>query len=265
MTNFQTTNAVILSYLPFAGGKFLSNCLALSKHACPQDLSAAEYLLRSPDDYDFRLKTVLRSLPPKDQLTLWKNFEFGDHNLFGRAVDSWWNGYPKESNDITQQLSHSGMKFFVVNHSMDAGNLLKVWKQATIIRLINFRKFQDLSISIKNQSVPQDRSSISGNYCQEKYELLRGPDWPDWWDFEHHGYDASKIDDLDIAVQQEISTFYRLHYMKNQVLLFDVDRCYLDQEQFMPAVKELYQQLEFTDFRPELVESFYKKYIELHI
>lgn len=265
MTDFQTTNAVILSYLPFAGGKFLSNCLALSKHACPQDLSAAEYLLESPDDYDFRLKTVLRSLPPRDQLKLWKNFEFGDRNLFGQAVDHWCRGQSHESNEITQRLSRSGMKFFLVNHSMDASDLLKVWTQATIIRFINFRKFQDLSISIKNQTIPQDRFSISGNYCQEKYELLRGPDWPDWQSFEQHGYDAKQLTSLDIAVQQEISTFYRLHHMKNQVLLFNVDQCYLNQDQFMPAVKELYQQLKFTDFQPELVEFFYNKYMALHI
>lgn len=56
MDVFNTKNAVIMAFLPFAGGKFLGNCLSLSKDFCLQDPLAAEYLLQNPTDYDYRLE-----------------------------------------------------------------------------------------------------------------------------------------------------------------------------------------------------------------
>jgi hypothetical protein len=52
--NYQSTNPIIMSFPSFTGGKFISNCLSLSKYACPQDPEAAEYLLKNQNDYDYR-------------------------------------------------------------------------------------------------------------------------------------------------------------------------------------------------------------------
>lgn len=265
MKIFQTDNVVILSFLPFAGGKFLSNCLSLSKHACPQDPVAANHLLSYPEDYDFRLQTVLRTLPPMDQLKDWRNFEFGDYQLFGHGVDAWRTGIPQTPNDITQRLCQSKMKFFMINHTMNPHGLLSVWPNSTILRLINFRQFQALSIARKSSTIPEDISAVNGNYCAEKYELLRGNDWPSWQEFESKGYDITKFTGLDTAIIEEISTFYHLNQVENQVLLFDVDRCYFDQSQFIAAMQDLYNALKLSDFQLDLIELFYKKYMALHI
>ena len=82
---FSSKIAVIMSFLPFAGGRFLGNCLSLSKDFCPQNSIAAEYLLKKPTDYDYRLVTVLKTLPPPDQMHLWQYFENKDQHLYGRG------------------------------------------------------------------------------------------------------------------------------------------------------------------------------------
>lgn len=52
-------NFIICSFLRFAGGKFIGNCLALSNHFCPRDAKCAEYLISCPDDYNFRLTDLI--------------------------------------------------------------------------------------------------------------------------------------------------------------------------------------------------------------
>jgi hypothetical protein len=43
--NYNSYNPIIIQFPRFAGGKFISNCLALSKHAVPQHSTMAKYLL----------------------------------------------------------------------------------------------------------------------------------------------------------------------------------------------------------------------------
>ena len=264
MKSFDTKNVVILSYPPFAGGKFLGNCVALSKGACPQDPQAAEYLLTNAEDYDYRLQCVLKTLPPSNQLTRWKHFEFGDRQLYGDVIDHWWNGTPATPNRLTDRLASSTMKFFMVNHSMDPTNLAQVWPNAVVVRLVNFCRFQTLAADKKHAGGIHDMTTINGNFCQEKYDQLSGPDWPSWQEFEDHGYDVRQLSGVDPTILQEIGTFYPLHQVKNKVILFDVDSSYLDHNKFMSAIGSLYQELDLDDFQPDLVQAFYDRYMELH-
>lgn len=264
MKIFETDKVVILSYPPFAGGKFLSNCIALSKGACPQNPQAAEYLLINAEDYDYRHTCVLKTLPPKNQLIQWKHFEFGDRQLYGDVMDHWWNGISAAPNHLTERLARSTMRFFMVDHSMDPKNLVQVWPNAVVVRLVNFCRFQTLAVTKKHAGGISDMTTINGNFCQEKYDLLRGMDWPSWREFECHGYDVRRLCGLDPAIVQEIGTFYPLHHVKNKVILFDVDSSYLDRNRFMSAVATLYQDLDLDDFQPDLVGVFYDRYMELH-
>jgi len=275
MNFFQSKNAVIVSFMRFAGGKFLMNCLALSRHACPMEPSAAAYLLKHPDDYDYRLQTVLKSLPPKNQMQKWLDFEFGDGATYGRAQKSWNEGQEGVLNDLTKKLCCSNMKFFLTDHSMEPLNLCQVWKQATVIMLINSRRFQAIAALKKNQrdwrpehirrgGLAAELLGLNGNYCEEKFDVLRGPDWPTWQEFEKTGYDAKSLHHIDPKVRAEIGDFYRRHLVQNQVLLFDVET-YFASDKFVNAIKELYQNLNFTDFQEDLVRFFHKKYLDLHL
>lgn len=261
---FDSTNAVILSFPPFSGGKFLINCLSLSKDVCPQDSSAAEYLLNEPDDYEYRSKTILQTLPPKNKMKNWRDFELGDGALYGDKSLAWRSGIPQDPGTLVKKICESGMKFFICEHSMEPISLLVVWKNATVIRLINSRRFQDLCLTKKTHSFPEDRTQINGNYCIEKYESCRGPDWPDWKEFESYGYDINNFSSVDSKIGNEIGRFYRLHSIKNQVLCFDVDKNYFDVDKFLKSIQYLYEQLGLTDFSAQRVEFFYKKYMSLH-
>lgn len=265
MNVFQAGNAVIVSYTAFSGGKFLGNCLALSQYACPQEPSAARYLLRKPDDYDFRLETVLKTLPPSEKMLDWRRYEFGDLQLYGPAWEAWRTGLPKPPNRLTQDICHSGMRFFFTDHSFQPINLCGVWSNATILRMINSRKFQKLALQKKNPHEISDITEIAGNYCEEKYNFLRGDSWPEWQAFEQAGYDSGRVANLDLNVVNEINKFYPMHVIKNPVILFDVDSNYYNRDRFMSSMADLYQLLGLLDYQPTLVSKFYDSYMALHI
>jgi hypothetical protein len=46
---------------------------------------------------------------------------------------------------------------------------------------------------------------------------------------------------------------------------FDIDSTIYNQEKFITQVGQLYDYLEFDDFRPELITDYYQQYIQLHI
>ena len=84
MINFNSSNPIIIQFPRFAGGKFISNCLSLSKHAVPQDKTLAEYLLLRPDDYQFRFDNLINTLPPPHDMINWITYyELGDTQFFG--------------------------------------------------------------------------------------------------------------------------------------------------------------------------------------
>ena len=247
------------------GGKFLINCLCLSKHACPQDQTAAMYLLSHPQDYEYRLAAVIKTLPDKSSMRQWRRFEFGDTQLFGpehlERVGSRIQNFVL--NDVTKILCLSQLKFFICDHSMYPTDLLQIWPKATHIKLINGEKFQSVALELKHCNIP-DRSLVNGNYCREKFSLLKGDDWPEWEVFMKSGYDVSKLDHIDAIVSEEIEQFYPLINATNPVLLFDVDQCYFDKTVFLKSIHKLYCDLGFDDFQSDLVEFFYQKYISLH-
>ena len=93
MINFNSDNPIIIQFPRFAGGKFISNCLSLSKHAVPQDKKLAEYLLLHPDDYQFRFDNLVKTLPPPHDMINWiAQYELGDNQLFGSTHLDWRNG-----------------------------------------------------------------------------------------------------------------------------------------------------------------------------
>lgn len=241
------------------------NTLALSRYAVPQHPEAARYLLQHPDDYEYRLSAVLRTLPPPDKITDWRNFEFGDTAMYGDSFGYWKKGLDGKYNDLVLDLCSNNLVFFITDHSMEPINIAKIWPDSMIIRLINARQFQDLSRSLKNPGENVPTTSYCGNYAREKFDLLSGPDWPTWQEFDRVGYDTRLLLDLDPAVKEDIDSFYRLHLLKNKVTLFDVDNSYFFADRFLSAVKKLYDNLGFDDFQEDLVAYWQQKYMSLHV
>jgi hypothetical protein len=260
MVNFNTSNPIIIHFPPFAGGKFISNCLSLSKHAVPQNRQAAEYLLNNPNDYAFRLDTALKSLPPKGDMINWiASYEYGDTDLYGSIHKSWRTEKLStvSVNAITEKLSNSNLKFFICSHEgpCQVLNLLKVWPNATVIILKNCRKFIDIASQLKTSDL-QPIESYAGNYCKEKYNVLKGQDWPTWEQFEKNNY----LTDIS-----EMQQFYQWHLVKNNKIIVDIDSTIFNKELFILEMKKLYAQLGFDDFDSEAIVKFWERYIALHI
>jgi hypothetical protein len=144
-----------------------------------------------------------------------------------------------------------------------------VWPNAKVIMLMNFEKF--LLLSALKKSTWDNINSISehcGNFCKEKYDLLRGNKWPKWEIFQENNYNivklASKIF-IDDDVIKEIQLFYPYCSMPTDIFNIDVDGTYFDKEKFFEQMKDLYRWMGYDDFNSTLLEKYWTPYINLHI
>ena len=246
--NDNSYNPVIIQFPRFAGGKFISNCLALSKYAVPQDAVIADYLVNNPEDYNYRFTQVTKTLP--DTVAEMKNwiskYEFGD----------------RQQSPALAQLSNSNLNFFFTAHQpYNTAELLTLWKNAKVLVLTNFRQFSNISCKLKNNG--ETIESACGNYCVEKYNLLKGPDWPSWEDFNTAKFDINNISNLPISIRNEILEFYIAS--NTDTIGFDIDHSIFEKSKFLSSIETLYYQLKYDDFNSKLVGDFWQQYINLHI
>lgn len=263
----MNNNFIIFSFPSFAGGKFIGNCLALSKHCCPQDAASAEYLISHPDDYQFRLDKVMSTLPPdRIQMIDWiSRFEFGDKNLYGITHDSWTKGINATLTPLVNTLISCGFKLFLTAHGGDTTvrNLLNVFPDSTILKLINHVNFSKISKKLKsNDNLSPDEHA--GNYCKSKYLELAGESWPSWEEFESVGYDIQKLPKYN-TVQDEILSFYNWKDINKNTILFNIDDVIFNRTKFLKAMEKLYEKLELDDYNPVIIEQFWQEYMLLHV
>jgi hypothetical protein len=268
--NFQSYNPVIIQFPAFAGGKFISNCLALSNGAVPQDSKLVEYLLNYPDDYQYRFNMVINTLPStqKNMLNWISNYELGDTQLFGPGHLEWKNGNINKQNinKITKKLSNSNLKFFIVSHSgpEEVRNILKIWPNATVLMLINYVKFGTIAHRLKH-NIGKYNEQYTGNYCKSMYSQLAGPDWPLWEEFESCGFNIKKLNNCPEHIQTEMSQYYQWHTVPTDPFLIDIDRHIFNKLQFLKLIHRVYQALELKDFNANMVGKFWQQYMNLHI
>lgn len=275
--DFQTDKAIIMYYPSFAGGKFIGNCLSLSRHAVPQCREVANYLMENPMDYNYRLRAVLSTLPPKNEMQNWRQtWEFGDTEFyqgdFLNQVINWKQG--KTTNPSTDillsKLIEKNMHFFITAHggsTVLVKPLVELWQNAKIVALINYSKFWNIAIKLKSTDAKRKLVEYAGNDCEEKYQILRGPDWPDWKIFKKCHYDVDKLEKyvtISNDIKEEMKLFYQWNQIKNQVFCLDVDNSYFDKTNFLDTIKQLYQWVGFDDYNPNLIEEYHRQYMMLH-
>ena len=260
-------NFVILNFPRFAGGKFISNCLSLSRYCCPQDPAIARNLLSRPSDYNYRFSSIIRTLPPdRSDMSRWiQHYEFGDVQLYGEAVTQWQHGISCPPTELVNQLLDSGLKLFLTSHGGDLAvrNLLIPWPESTVVTLINHVEFSTISKKLKSTDTCS-LDEYAGNYCKAKYESLAGEAWPTWSEFESVGYDIDKLQTHHL-VADEISKIYNWQGINARSILFDVDAAMFDKHKFLESMQLLYEKLNLDDFDPELVGKFWQLYMTLHI
>jgi len=269
--NFQTPRVVIMQFPSYTGGKFISNCLSFSRHACPQHAGIAEHLLQNPTDYEYRSTALYKTLPTtqSDMIDWIGKYELGDIQLYGQVKEKWaQTGQANEKlvNTITEQLSNSQLHFFIVCHNGPEmiKNLIDVWPNARIIMLVNFVKFFQLSQQLKSKT-QKKLLDCAVNYCEEKYNTLKGKDWPSWQQFQNAKFNTNNLTGFSDSIVQEIQSFYKWYQILNPVIEFNIDSTIFDRHKFLRAMENLYKQLDFDDFDAERIGNFWQQYIKLHV
>lgn len=245
----------------YAGGKFIQNCLALSKNCALLSLNTVNQIINNPSDYNYRLECVLSTLPSKENMKQWSSgYEYGDYEFYGEAFTNWQNKKYFKPTNKSWKIITSGLHFFITAHSLSVvSNLVSVWNNATIVSLINFEKFQKKSHNLKATTRCIDNS----NESLSKYNKLKGNDWPSWKEFQQSAYDIDSVNNIPDTIKKEIKNFYPT--FNNKRIVFDVDKCFLNKDNFIVEMRNLYNKLNFCDFNEENITEYWNRYIGLHV
>ena len=224
---------IVLVYPKYVGGKFISNCLALSRHCVIQSkkLSQLDIAMYGKDNYyKFKLDSALKSLPGTAEMNQWSRYEYGCEDLYGINEEF----YERSSiHDIKQLVQNSSIietlrknnkESCVIAH--DYRVLMKyllVHENVKLIEFANYEKFRNLAAKLKG-----------GN--------------------------------INSAGYQDADRYYRNDqaYFQLESFKIDVDKKFLDWYQFDTMMQELYNYVGFDDYQPDLVKQFWSRYIELH-
>lgn len=232
------TGDIIMWFPAYAGGKFISNCLCLSKHFVP---SVTDFDLTKTLDIDYRLETVLRTLPDKDHMKNWLQYEFGEHDRSG---------------DFYKLAKSMKLRCIRTTHNYNA-ELINEWKPSSIVKLIHYEEFRRLAFSLKKINRP-----LLNEDDQIRYEQVSGAAWPTYEEFSTVGFDSRKLDLTDYT-RNEVNQFYPLGATNIHTCLFDQSTIF-NKESFLNQMQKLYLELDLDDFNRDATCIFYTKYAILH-
>ena len=229
--NFSTPNVILTYYPSFAGGKFIINCLALSRYCvisdpryAKKDLSFTQF-----DDqyYKFKIDSILSSLPPIDEVSKWRAYELCEWKFAG--IDN--NDYGEKTTvqlrahnftPLLEQAVDSGRHHCFVSHYHNVTlGFKQVWPNAKIVSLVNWNKFIKIAGAFK----------------------------------------ATKQEDVDRHLDYLLDFPSTLPWPS---LIYDVDHSIFSKENHLRSIKTLYHALGWDDFNEDLVGRYYDEYRYLH-
>jgi len=154
------TNGRIIgvNFIPGSGGKFVQNCLALSRHCAFKTENAVRWQLYHPFNqnlYDQKFTWALKTIPPRDDMHNWLRYELRDDNFYGRIfsdVDE------LESTDLPEYLALAAQQGSWLTYSAhshgSAQQLEKYWPTVKYVCLTNSDQFCADWAEIKNHNNP---------------------------------------------------------------------------------------------------------------
>lgn len=231
LMNFLTPNVILAYYPTFAGGKFVINCMSLSKYSVISDPRYAvqdmSYTTFDSSYYQFKLNSVMTTLPSPDKKTQWRDFEFREwqfagigNNEYGQQSVDYLRNYKFTS--MLEQVVESGRYHFFVSHYYDVTKGFKqVWPNAKIISLVNWKNFVNLAGVFK----------------------------------------MSPGEDLDKHLDYLLDFPSTLPWPS---LIYDVDHNIFSKENHLRSIQNLYIALGWDDFNEDLVGKYYDEYRYLH-
>ena len=274
MINFETDKIVIIYYKPYAGGKFLSNCLALSKSALPQNaiISLLDLNFYKQDEHitSIILKQIEKELEPWTGDSwpslndlYFKPNSFADEVLnhprvkfliwaYGKCLQTnqTYNDFKLES--ILKSLPPSKKEFSQwLDYDFGCTNFFGVEEQS---RNNSYHDFFDYFL---NSNKLFFKMSHDINYLKNLLKV-----WPNAKIIQL--YNFSKF--CNIAkpkADYKISNFEDFKILPNSIT-FNVDLNYFNKKRFLTSIEELYSNLGLDDFSVDRVEKFSSNYFDLH-
>jgi len=169
MINFNTDKIVILSYLSYAGGKFLCNCLNHSDQCVFQEANLAQRQLDGTLTKQDKLTYLYDELDKTKGK--WNNLNMSTEQLFGFHGHDYLNCSPDKLkyNPIIEILTNRNQHyFFLIAHSFkELDVMVNVWKNAKVIMYTNVRAFKDWR-----------RDDDAHAMYFKQWNQIKGADWP---------------------------------------------------------------------------------------
>lgn len=232
---------IIVFFPPLAGGKFIGNCLFLSKHCWLPYIDRSETLIDCPENYDLRLELTLSSLPSAHQMTSWLNYEYKEYR-----------NYP----DLHARANGKNLRCIGTLHELDENFLSK--DQQDLVRLINYHKFRLKAKKLKQCHPLQSSQNIA------RYTRLKGDSWPSFSEFQLAGFNTKLLSNkYNDNIISEINDFYPAGRLDNNYFLFNMINLN-NWRVFKTQLENLYLQLNLSDFNEKIVKPYYDAYIGLH-
>ena len=220
---------VAVNFLPGAGGKFIQNCLSLSRHCVLKrsdwtdwQLAQTEY---NTEFYQQKLDWAISTVPV--DMAKWLASELGDTQYYGRLFldsttkDLTADQLPVQVHRTAQQ--HLWCTYSAHNHGV-IDHLHRYWPTVKIVNVWPARKFL-------TQWLPQKNFNLWQNYIN--------------------------FTDEDYAN-------YPGHSPADESFQYDMDNTFYHEQAFSEQMAALYEYLGYTDWAQAPVMAYYRHYRAQH-
>ena len=152
---------IIFNFPAGAGGKMLQNCVSLSRHCVLTKLEYALWQLKyvgdfDPNFYQQKLGWVLATLPTKDEMIHWLEYELGETLLYGINFLEFNKHIPVPNKEI-YKLADKKLWSTVTVHNFGAvEHYINYWPNIKYVSLINNKIFAKKSLFLKNPNLTFD-------------------------------------------------------------------------------------------------------------
>ena len=260
----STDRIIIVNFPSGAGGKFLTNSIALSQQAVLQHHALTKF---TPDKKLDWLCAGYRSM----NTLIWCDLDLGCIQLFGNTrnkLDFERRISESTRSDIIPELIEQNKYFFVVAHnSSRLAWLSQTWPNAKIIRFVNYLDFMkkyrpfnvpDVTRGGSGWEIKQHITSWWQDHCRESWPVQPPLTLDDYQLLEYQEI-ASELEPIkqfiiNLTIQQQ----YDLTGAVTGHWTTDWDAaCYLEQGLYLQQLKILYNKLGLTDFDPDKLKLLY--------
>jgi|APSaa5957512535_1039671.scaffolds.fasta_scaffold20139_2 hypothetical protein len=250
------TDIVFVCYPPFAGGKFLINCLGLSNDASLQNSK----LLNLPTVEKFNI--LMSSL--QNITDSWDDLNLGCKQLYGlSARDIQKQNISKTVEIINNKLNgYSGVCFLVIHTPEELSNAMHIWSKPRIVIFKNTDTFIKHRLGIKAK-------------LKNYWDTVSQKDWPvnapttvdEYIKLPQHIYNdlevkhSNKIYEMIMCYDDPLQQFHAI-IQDNDVNYWDTE-WYFSKINTIIHINKLYKILKLPSVDNEYIEMYYDKWTHI--